>query len=65
MNWRSYQRKLGRPQLRVIKKADYDEYERRARAQQRWQSMRGLLFVSALALIAATAAVLLTMVVVR
>lgn len=60
--WRGFQRQL--PQLRVVR-AEQTAGERRARRRERWQSLRGLLFVVVLALVAATAAVLFTMAVVR
>jgi len=55
VSWRTYERKLGKPPQRVIKRADYDRYEREARARQRLQAALG---IGAILVVAAAGAAL-------
>lgn len=55
MTWQRYQRDLGKPSQRVIRRADYDRYEREARARQRLQAVLG---IGAILLVASAGAAL-------
>lgn len=53
MKWAAYQKKLGKPGLRILKKADYDAWQRRAKSKQRMQAAAGVCLIVVLASFAA------------